>query len=109
MKDIIYMESAILRNNIINERQPYEVWIVNRKDVEKYLYDNFKDDYIKCIEKYNEEPIIKRLIDKLKNIIDMGDQEIFNDTIEYYKGELEKELRELEKELIITSVPTGEY
>ena len=103
MKDIIYMESAILRNDIKSDSEYYyEDWMNHRGNYDDYLVlsshekgdyvDEFQPENLIFIKEYNERPDIKNFIQKLDNIIKKGDQEIFNDTIEYYKGELEKQL-----------------
>jgi len=99
MKDIIYMESAILRNDIKSERQYYDDWMNHRGENDDDYFtlsshgngdyvDEFQPENLIFIKEYNERPDIKNFIQKLDNIIKKGDQEIFNDTIEYYKGKL---------------------
>lgn len=98
MKDIIYIESAILRNDIVNEKKYYDVWMIGRGG-NNYLslslhkdgtyVDDFHPENLHFIKKYNETRFIKVFLKKLENIIEKGDQEVFNDTIEYYKEELD--------------------
>lgn len=104
MKDIIYIECAILRNDIVNEREYYNVWMTDRGSPQwlrgnNYLslslhkdgtyVDDFHPENLHFIKKYNENQFIKVFLSKLANIIEKGDQEVFNDTIEYYKERLE--------------------
>lgn len=99
MKDIIYIESAILRNDIENEEDPYNLWLEDRGGEDDYLtlslhkdetyVDDFHPENLYFIKKYNETRFIKVFLKKLENIIEKGDQEVFNDTIEYYKEKLE--------------------
>lgn len=112
MKDIIYMESAILRNDIEHEGTYYHEWMTDRGNNDDYLtlslHKNYKEEETKgevpyvdefhpenliFIKEYNAQPDIKNFIQKLNNIIEKKDQEIFNDTIEYYKEELEKKIQ----------------
>lgn len=113
MKDIIYMESAILRNDIENEMKHYKDWMTDRGSNDDYLtlslhekneeeetkgevpyVDEFHPENLIFIKEYNAQPFIKSFLTKLKNIIEKKDQEIFNDMIEYYKGELEIQMGE---------------
>jgi len=112
LKDIIYMESAILRNDIESEMKHYEKWMSDRGSNDEYLtlslhekneeeeakgeeendvpyVDEFHPENLIFIKEYNEDPFIKSFLTKIKNIIEKKDQEIFNDMIEYYKGKLE--------------------
>jgi len=99
MKDIIYIESAILRNDIVNEMEHYDEWCEVRSNYltlslheDKTYVDEFHPENLHFIKKYNENQFIKVFLNKLKNIIKKRDQEVFNDTIEYYKERLEGKL-----------------